>query len=292
MADEKTTSGNDMLKRVLTAAVLIAVVVGLLLLRQLLPDREVGKKVFDILFYLMSLLGTFEMLKAFKEKTTFFEKTVVAVFAVAFIPVVVFLGMRAGIIVLLTAVGLIFCDYVLSYRKLTNEGVGASLVSLFYPTVFLSAMYYLNHKFGLTMILLLFTVSALSDTFALFVGMIFKGKKLCPEISPKKTVSGAIGGLLGGLLGGLIIWFIVFLNGKVFVSKFADVLIFLFAGILGSVATQFGDLVESVMKRKIGLKDFGNIFPGHGGVLDRIDGYIFNAFFLFVYFSFITILIR
>ena len=101
-----------------------------------------------------------------------------------------------------------------------------------------------------------------SDTCALFAGMAFGKHKLAPVISPKKTVEGAIGGVVGA---------------AVLTDLTLSVPLCLAAGILGAVLGQIGDLSFSIVKRKSGIKDYGKIFPGHGGVLDRFDSVIFVA---------------
>ena len=116
-------------------------------------------------------------------------------------------------------------------------------------------------------------------------GKIKKGnvKKLCPNLSPKKTVAGAIGGLVGGGLSGLICYFIF--KGQILSLGLSLPLVWLIGiGVVGSVLTQAGDLFESYVKRKVNIKDMGKIMPGHGGVMDRIDGTLFLAVFLFIVF--------
>ena len=127
---------------------------------------------------------------------------------------------------------------------------------------------------GFIGLLLVFVISALTDTFAYLVGMTYgkirKGnvKKLCPKLSPNKTVAGAIGGLIGGAIGSVAIYFIF--GGALNLEL--GWLIFIAIGIVMAIATEVGDLLESLIKRRAGIKDMGKIMPGHGGVLDRIDG--------------------
>lgn len=109
----------------------------------------------------------------------------------------------------------------------------------------------------------------LTDTFAFFVGSRLRGPKLWPAISPGKTISGAVGGLVGGSLGALC-------TGLLFLPHEppGELLII---GVVTSIAGQLGDLVESAYKRMAGVKDSGNLLPGHGGMLDRIDSLLFAA---------------
>lgn len=111
----------------------------------------------------------------------------------------------------------------------------------------------------------IFTISVVcaSDTVAYFTGRLIGGAKLAPTISPKKTISGAIGGLLGAAMVGFLIAYYVGCGGSLYGI--------LWGAILGCMA-QLGDLSESFIKRRLDVKDTGNILPGHGGVLDRFDG--------------------
>lgn len=113
----------------------------------------------------------------------------------------------------------------------------------------------------------------LADSTAYFVGSFMGKRKLCPNISPNKTVEGALGGIIGSVLGavlaGLIFQFIVYRNVQF------NYLALLVIGVYCSVVSILGDLVFSVIKRDCGIKDYGSIMPGHGGLLDRFDSVIF-----------------
>lgn len=119
---------------------------------------------------------------------------------------------------------------------------------------------------GFHAILLLFACVWGADTMAYFTGRAIGGPKLAPRISPNKTWSGFFGGLIGGILIG---WAIMWLCGYQ-----VNALFIAFAGFL-VLLSQLGDLVESALKRRFGVKDSGKIIPGHGGILDRIDGLVF-----------------
>lgn len=108
-----------------------------------------------------------------------------------------------------------------------------------------------------------------TDTAAYFGGKLFKGNKLWPDISPKKTVSGALSGLIGAVMGAVVV-------GWVGVPGF-HWFSFAVVGVAISVVSQLGDLVESAYKRSAGVKDSGRLLPGHGGLLDRVDGLLFAA---------------
>jgi phosphatidate cytidylyltransferase len=120
---------------------------------------------------------------------------------------------------------------------------------------------------GFWLILTLVFVVFAGDTLALYVGTFLGRHKLCPKISPKKTIEGALGGLGGNLLAGLIMKLAVFQGVAWWQGAF-------FCLAIGA-AGQMGDLFESQMKRASGIKDSGAILPGHGGMLDRIDALLF-----------------
>lgn len=128
---------------------------------------------------------------------------------------------------------------------------------------------------------MVFAIAVGGDTFALFVGTWIGGKKLCPQISPHKTVSGAIGGLFGSVL---MCWLVGFIFARVLPTQaFPPMWANIVVGLIGGLAAQMGDLFASMVKRHCGIKDFGNLFPGHGGMLDRMDSILFAAIIVYSY---------
>ena len=117
-----------------------------------------------------------------------------------------------------------------------------------------------------------------SDTFAYFIGSKFGKKKLCPNISPKKTVEGAIGGIIGVLIS----YTLLMLIANTFFSMNFEILHIIISAIIASIAGQIGDLSFSAIKRFCKIKDFGTIIPGHGGILDRFDSILFVAPIIYV----------
>lgn len=113
-----------------------------------------------------------------------------------------------------------------------------------------------------------------TDIMAYFSGFLFGKHKLCPKISPKKTIEGSVGGTLGSvILCGLFGYFFA-----------PEVLVHcLIIGVLGGIVSQFGDLTASIFKRKMGIKDYGNLIPGHGGILDRFDSVLFTGPMVYYY---------
>ena len=122
-------------------------------------------------------------------------------------------------------------------------------------------------------IMIPFVIAFISDSGAYFAGRFLGKHKLAPTISPKKTVEGAVGGLLGAVLGMVIYGLVLQFAFDFSVNYFACVVY----GLLGAVAGIFGDLCFSCIKRQTGIKDYSNLIPGHGGILDRFDSNIIIA---------------
>lgn len=173
-----------------------------------------------------------------------------------------------------------------------------------YPTFLFMLLTFINHfedlssSFNkiigfngwLSFFVLIFTllIPIFTDTFAYLTGGLFGGKKLAPKISPNKTISGAIGGTVWCVLLSIVVYYI-FSSIPVMSECLFDAGItvwkILIISILGSILSQIGDLFESWLKRSAGVKDAGNILPGHGGMLDRFDSYMFVIPFVFIAFS-------
>lgn len=158
---------------------------------------------------------------------------------------------------------------------------GLIYITWLYPVVFLVGTFVpavVGTGFGGgDLLLFLFALLWVGDTSAMFVGMKFGKHKLAPTVSPNKTVEGFVGGIVGSLLVAVIVYFWRF-DGLVSMHHM------LIAAVGCSVFGQLGDLVESMWKRSIGIKDSSGLIPGHGGILDRFDSLLFAAPFLFAYF--------
>ncbi len=177
-------------------------------------------------------------------------------------------------------------------------------INFVYPTLLLIVFVIMNHigtysdltsivtnfkDVDLALIVILATVitACFSDLFALFVGTIIGGKKLAPKISPNKTIAGSIGGFVGSILSAAIFFIIVNSFADIaagFAATNVTVWTFIIYGFLASLFSQAGDLFESYLKRIAKAKDSGNLFPGHGGIMDRLDSVSFNLLFSLVFF--------
>ena len=154
--------------------------------------------------------------------------------------------------------------------KRTQESLIATIFVMIYPLALMSCFGLIGYgrmDNSRVALLMVFASVSMADNNAYLFGRAFGKHKLSPSISPKKTVEGFIAGLVGGPTGGFIVWLI---QGPLFgTSVHWAWLVGL--GLLGAVIGQFGDLFASTFKRWAGVKDFGTIFPKHGGVMDRLD---------------------
>lgn len=293
MRAEKEDLGISlMLKRIITGAGIFAVLIGMFASRIFWTteittleggDLTAGVVLFDAVLALMAIVGTFEVVRAMDVKMLFIEKIIALIFPIIVFPIATFCGATYAFIVIAIYDMLTVALSVFAFKDATLESVGLTMLSVFYPTGLILPLVAVN-LMSFEALLLVFAVSPLCDTMAYFVGSALRGKKLCPAISPNKTISGAIGGIAGGAIGGVAVYFFSnwlysagVLAGTAFTvgALWADVIIFIVAGALFAALTELGDLAESVIKRKLGIKDMGKLFPGHGGMMDRIDGLSF-----------------
>ncbi len=154
-----------------------------------------------------------------------------------------------------------------------TEIAGAFFGGIVIPYLLMSLIRMFTMADGKTYILIPLLAAWGSDTCALFAGMAFGKHKLAPVISPKKTVEGSIGGVLGAVILLVLYGF----AAKTLAGTQLSLLLCVALGLFGAVLGQIGDLSFSIVKRESGIKDYGKIFPGHGGVLDRFDSVIFVA---------------
>ncbi|MDE5897551.1 MAG: phosphatidate cytidylyltransferase, partial [Clostridia bacterium] len=198
------------------------------------------------------------------------------------------------LVVFLAGLSILFGLLVFAHTKISLESLGYSFICYFYPTVFLIVLVVCNHlvNYAGVAIAFVFGISPCADVFAFIFGKSFGKKlpaKMAPNVSPNKTLIGGLGGLIGGAVGAVCVFFVYYglckpidafrLTGVLDFSEVAfnwhNLIFFLGIGILASAFSQFGDLVESAIKRKLEIKDMGNILPGHGGILDRIDSSLY-----------------
>ena len=260
----------------------------------------VHKIFFDVFTLLLMILAGLEMSRAVSKKFAkpmdIFIVLECVLGYIAFFVTNRLLPGNIGITAFFGVLALVFiaCICTSMFGKKTEmSNVTSTMLVLIYPVSLLVYTLGLNYfpsnasDYNIAAILLLLLVSAFTDTFAYLIGSMLKGPKLCPTISPNKTVSGAVGGVIGGMLGATVVlccsvfdWLNV---PTLSTSMGLNIMHYLIIGLVGALFTQLGDLIASYAKRQCEIKDFGKILPGHGGILDRIDGMMLNAVFLYVY---------
>ncbi len=266
---------------------IISAVVGLLLLAVVVLFFETP--VLDVAIALLSVFAAYEMINAvgLSKNRTF---TAVCAFFAAFFSSTYyhnFSSIGSFVDFVFAGVVLIFVLFNKDEIKFTDAAV-AFFATLILPKIFSLILFLRNYQSPICyfLVLLSLAVAWLNDTCAYFSGYFFGKRKLCPEISPKKTVEGAIGGVFGDVILCCLLA-LIFAKITGYAINWVNFVIFL---PVGAVASIFGDLCASVIKRQLNIKDYGNIMPGHGGVLDRFDSWLFVVPILYmwnIYFPFI-----
>lgn len=253
--------------RVLAATVLLPL---LLLVVLVLP------KIFTaVLFGAMAAIGAYELMKGTGLVTQ--KRLVIYAMSMAFLvslwsiywahPGLARLG-------LLVFTGVLLGELLLSHTKLPFADVAMTFVAgVLVPYLLTAPVRMLSWVNGRFFILLPFVIAFLSDTGAYFAGRTYGKHKLAPVVSPNKTIEGVVGGVLGAIAG-VLIYCMVLQTAFRFKVHYLYVPVY---GILGSLSAVFGDLCFSAIKRQTGIKDYGDLIPGHGGILDRFDSMIVVA---------------
>lgn len=287
-----------MLKRTVTAVFLIALLIGLFALSYFVEHGNI----FLDLFILLLLTGAVrEMYFCMQEAGFKLFRLPLAIFLLTCYPVMYLMEHFAGqgyLGILMSFAVSAFASLVIftfaDPERNTPKDLFATMFVLVYPGVLISLAWMLIQRYSAVYAIpfaIFMPVGA--DTFAYWFGSMIGGRKLCPSISPKKTVAGFVGGLFGGMLVAVIM-FLLFEQFTLFTNAgyvpFTDAtwksaLIYLAIGLVGAVAGQLGDLAASRIKRSLGIKDFGKIFPGHGGIMDRFDSIIAGIIVLLVSFT-------
>ncbi len=274
-----------MKQRILTASILILIAAPIFIWSDTI--------VLNIAVALISGVGLYELLAA----TKYAQDHTMTVFGIIYAAAIPFIylfpgEMRIGLFIGFAFIFVVslFMLLIFKNKKYRLEHISVAFLMATIIPVFLSSLIVLrmmpetmvaDERMSFVFMLLPILCVILTDTFALFTGMLIGKHKLAPSVSPKKTVEGAVGGAVFGVL--------TFVAAGIIAEKVigVDVNLPLFAaaGLVTSVIGQFGDLFMSVIKRHCDLKDFGNLMPGHGGILDRFDSLIFAAptFLLFIY---------
>lgn len=302
-----------MKKRFITGVCYVIVMVGLLVMKLLIPEVngiEYGALGVDVMFWAISVIGAFEFTRALGERKRVTDEDgnthvtegisnaqrwVVLVTCALMIPAFVIGklvkvddGLVGLSLILLLAVGSVGAMVVASLTVFDHErsdlkSTAYAEFCLLYCGALASVGSNINHmatNYDVA-IVFMFILVPFVDAGAFFVGKLF-GKllplKLAPHTSPNKTVVGAVGGLLGGIVAGVVTWVLCKYTSVVDFYNYTnlpDVVILMLIAIPTAIMAQLGDLFESAIKRGCGIKDMGKLLPGHGGILDRFDSMLF-----------------
>jgi len=276
---------SNMIRRRITGIV-IAVVMVALWFFQGWPLR-VG-------LVLLMVMAMWEMYGAFVVRGARPIRWVGMTYAALALPTYLYLGVSA-----LTPLTTLSCMLALAgviFRgQIDFDSAVATLFPLFYPGMLITMLFPLQDLEPVLVArvatALMFLIPLMTDLFAYEFGTHFGRHKLSPVLSPNKSVEGAVAGLLAAAAFAVIIpWGAQLVTAfiplfKPYAAPLPPLWAFMILGLVGSVAAQIGDLTASMVKRYCGIKDYGAIFPGHGGMLDRMDSVLFAGAILYVFFK-------
>ena len=256
--------------RVITAIIAIGAFIPLLFV---LPSIFL-----QVVFSLFCAVGVYELLGAtgiIDKKSLFLYFSCIVAVVVPFIASDSNYNSKNLYIIVWLYIFIAFLFGVLKKEKINFAVIAKGFfAAIVFPYMFSAVIRIINVPvYGRYIVLLPWICVWVCDSTALFVGKAIGKTKLAPEISPKKTVAGSVGGLIGAIIACAL--YVVVVNYAFDVDlNIVSALVF---GVLGSTAGQLGDLALSLIKREAGIKDYGKIFPGHGGVYDRFDSITFAA---------------
>ncbi len=265
-----------MSKRIVSGIIFAAIAAVILIVNNQLFD--------SIVITGLAIVATYEFFKAFKNIGIRPISWVGYLGCLAIMTMGGYIGEEYKILFLKIAIPLVlistFAYIILTKIKRTIIDVAVTTFSLVYiPFLFSFLKLIMNMENGRILIWYVLFGAFASDTFAFLIGSRIGKTKLCPDISPNKTVEGAIGGVLG-----VVIFYTIF---TILINKYLmlglNVYYFIFVAIIASISGQFGDLTASGIKRYCKIKDFGKLMPGHGGILDRFDSVMFVAPMVYIF---------
>ena len=247
----------------------------------------------DIVIFAAVMVGTYELQKTVgvKNKLVYAMSMAFSALVIAYSAYAPRLDFEIPVIPVVTAYCMIMLALtVFDFGRTTFQHVGLSMVSSFLVSGAVGCYlrirnFVYDYEGVLTIGHIRFIIwfclagAVFADTFALFTGVKFGKKKLCPRVSPKKTVEGAIGGVIGSAVINIIAIFVC--NAACSKPFPVPVWAMVILAFVLPVVSMLGDLVASTIKRNYGIKDFGHIIPGHGGIMDRIDSIGFVAPFMY-----------
>lgn len=229
--------------------------------------------------YIASLLLTMQGLKEYKDaishKDLYIDKKVIYIISIGlFVTNITYSNFRLKgfVVFLLILCSILLIDLYRNKNKLKKQFL--AWLGLLYVLIGLESIVLIRNVLpnGEVYTWLIFIITIVTDSMAYFTGKIFGKNKLAPLISPNKTIEGSVGGIFFSTISCFLYSLFVKVNS----------FNLLFIGLIGSMVSQLGDLIASALKRYVGIKDYSNLIPEHGGVLDRLDSAILVSQFIFI----------
>ncbi len=262
-----------MLKRTITAVVAIMLFIPICVYSY--------TPIFPAAMAVLSVVGIYEMLGCVGVRKNYVLSGISLAFGLMPLVPLAFGDDSVSVVFALCVVYLIavYAIDVFSKGKLDYTLSSSAFMGVFYIAVSFTSIVLLRSRSSY-LYLLVFIGPWVSDTFAYICGRLFGKHKLIPEVSPKKTVEGSIGGIVFAAASYVV--YAVIISNYFDTSSAPNYIVMAISGAVVSVVSQIGDLSASAVKRHFGIKDYGFIFPGHGGVMDRFDSVIMTAPILYI----------
>ncbi len=262
-------------------------IIGFLLTAFMVAMVSLGGVVMAVTLYVFLAVAVYEVAQAFAHVGIELSKAAL-IFFVALLPICIYQFGIKGILALMMISGMLIFVIKVFRTDLTMVNTAYTFLVLFYPCLMMSMlpmMLTFPGEAGRLALVVTLVCAAMTDTGAYFTGVLLGKHKLAPSISPKKTIEGAVGGLVGGMVASIATGYLI----QPILGTQISMLHMAVLGACSAVAAQIGDLTASILKRNVGIKDFGKIFPGHGGVMDRLDSILFVAPLVYSYFSLVLL---
>ena len=260
--------------------VLVAIPLVLLLLAEVFVESVA----LNLVILVFGALAQVEMSKALNRAGYTPTLWTGLVFFALIYPTDLYFGTQGVLMLFAILTGINMCWAVFQRKRRFMDIIMSEFV-LCYPALPFYFLYMIKtikpHIISVIAMAMTLIIASLNDTLAYFVGSKFGKNKLAPELSPKKTIEGAVAGIVGSAVIGFII--LMLLRSR-YIPEILWVHL-LFGCLLSAIFAVAGDLIASSVKRFCNIKDYGSIFPGHGGVLDRLDSYLLSAIAIYTYFS-------
>lgn len=270
------------IKRITTGIVFVLVIVAVL---------AFNNKIVDSIFVtLLAILGMYECNRCFKAKGHN-PLSIIGYITCFLIPLIGNVSSEVLLNIIMVALPILmvasFAYIVVKKLKVSIIDIAITFFSILYvPFLFSFIKLLFIEPHGRILVILAFVCATATDTFAYEIGSRFGKHKLSPVVSPKKSIEGTVAGIIAAMVATGIVCYI---TNTYFSTEF-NIIIMIFMGAVFSIVGQIGDLAASSIKRYCGQKDFSNLLPGHGGILDRFDSIMFISPMVYIFMHLISLI--